>query len=115
MATMGASHQAQHVLQATRPGSRTAVSMAPVWPRRLAAIDIGSNSIHMIVVEATDRRTFHTIDREREMVKLGAGTFGTGRLSPQAIDGGVSFISHCVDLARRRGSEEIIAVATSAV
>ena len=49
---------------------------------RLAAIDIGSNSGHMIVADTYGPYSFQVIDRERERVKLGAGAFRTGRLLP---------------------------------
>jgi len=38
---------------------------------RLAAIDIGSNSIHMIVVAPEPKGGYRVLDREREMVRLG--------------------------------------------
>ena len=40
---------------------------------RLAAIDIGTNSVHMIVVQVRPDFSFEVIDREKEMVRLGAG------------------------------------------
>ena len=40
---------------------------------RLAAIDIGTNSIHMIVVQVRPDLSFEIVDREKEMVRLGAG------------------------------------------
>ena len=40
---------------------------------RLAAIDIGTNSLHMIVVRVRADLSFEVIDREKEMVRLGAG------------------------------------------
>ena len=40
---------------------------------RIAAIDIGTNSIHMIVVQIRPDLSFEVIDREKEMVRLGAG------------------------------------------
>ena len=45
---------------------------------KLAAIDIGTNSIHMAVVTTDGRGSFDVIDREKSMVKLGAGLFGIG-------------------------------------
>src|SRR5436853_609252 len=41
---------------------------------RLAAIDIGTNSLHMIVVRVRGDLSFEVIDREKEMVRFGAGT-----------------------------------------
>ena len=40
---------------------------------RIAAIDIGTNSIHMIVVRIRPDLSFEVIDREKDMVRLGAG------------------------------------------
>ena len=40
---------------------------------RLAAIDIGTNSVHMILVRVRPDFSFEIIDREKEMVRLGAG------------------------------------------
>ena len=52
---------------------------------RLAAIDIGSNSVHMVVVEPTGPETFEVVDREKRMVKLGAGAFRSHRLCDRAM------------------------------
>ena len=56
---------------------------------RLAAIDIGSNSIHMLVVERGSAGTFRVLDREREMVRLGKSALGEGALSPKAMRRGL--------------------------
>jgi exopolyphosphatase/guanosine-5'-triphosphate,3'-diphosphate pyrophosphatase len=40
---------------------------------RIAAIDIGTNSVHMIVVRIRPDLSFEMIDREKAMVRLGAG------------------------------------------
>ena len=40
---------------------------------RIAAIDCGTNSIHMIVVRIRPDLSFEVIDREKEMVRLGSG------------------------------------------
>lgn len=80
---------------------------------KLAAIDIGTNSIHLVVVEF-DGRTFHVIDREKSMVKLGLGMFGEMRLTDRAFNEGVEVLGRYTKLAESRGVEEILAVATSA-
>ncbi|MBZ0135910.1 MAG: Ppx/GppA family phosphatase [Planctomycetes bacterium] len=82
---------------------------------RLAAIDIGSNSIHMIVADTYGPHSFHIIDRERERVKLGAGAFRSGRLMPGPLEAAVQALERMVLLCKRRRVERIIAVATSAV
>ena len=58
----------------------------------LAAIDIGTNSIHLVVVEF-DGRTFHVIDREKSMVRLGLGMFGEMRLTERAFNEGIEVLA----------------------
>jgi exopolyphosphatase/guanosine-5'-triphosphate,3'-diphosphate pyrophosphatase len=52
---------------------------------RIAAIDIGTNSIHMIVVKVRPDLSFEIIDREKDMVRLGAGGLGGRSLTPTAM------------------------------
>ena len=52
---------------------------------RLAAIDIGTNSIHMIVVRVRPDLSFEIIDREKEMVRLGAGGLDGRSLTAMAM------------------------------
>ena len=42
-------------------------------PKVVAAVDLGSNSFHMIVCSLNDDGTPQTIDRLREMVRLASG------------------------------------------
>ncbi|MEL6552829.1 MAG: Ppx/GppA phosphatase family protein [Cyanobacteria bacterium J06621_11] len=81
---------------------------------KLAAIDIGTNSIHMIVVDVVRRRHFEVVDRVKEMVKLGVGVFATNRLSDRAYNLGLETIERYVQLADQLGVDEIITAATSA-
>ncbi|MGC1309412.1 MAG: Ppx/GppA phosphatase family protein [Phormidesmis sp.] len=82
---------------------------------KLAAIDIGTNSIHMIVVKVLQRRNFEVVDREKEMAKLGVGVFATNRLSDRAFKTGLDTIERYVQLADQLGVDEIITAATSAI
>ena len=52
---------------------------------RIAAIDIGTNSLHMIVVNVRPDLSFEVIDREKEMVRLGAGGLDGRALTPEAM------------------------------
>ena len=52
---------------------------------RIAAIDIGTNSLHMIVVRVRPDLSFEIIDREKEMVRLGAGGLDGRALTPAAL------------------------------
>ncbi|MEM7648137.1 MAG: hypothetical protein AAF283_03105 [Cyanobacteria bacterium P01_A01_bin.70] len=82
---------------------------------KLAAIDIGTNSIHMIIVEVISRRHFQVIEHQKEMVKLGAGVFATQRLSDRAYQLGLETIHRYVQLAEQIGVDEILTAATSAI
>lgn len=82
---------------------------------KLAAIDIGTNSIHMIVVEANTQSSFDVIEREKEMVKLGAGVFASNHISDRAFKFGLETIARYVSLADRLEVDEIITAATSAI
>lgn len=82
---------------------------------KLAAIDIGTNSIHMIIVEVISQRNFKVIEREKEMVKLGAGVFATHRLSDRAFTAGLETIQRYVQLAEQIGVDAVITAATSAI
>lgn len=81
---------------------------------RLAAIDIGSNSVHMVVVQPTGAHAFEVIDREKRMVKLGAGAFRTHRLSEPAMAAAIEALRNFAKLAESLEASEILAVATSA-
>jgi exopolyphosphatase / guanosine-5'-triphosphate,3'-diphosphate pyrophosphatase len=84
-------------------------------PARLAAIDIGSNSIHMIVVAPEPHGGYRVLGREREMVRLGKTGFGDGALSEAAMRDGLEALFKMTTLARLKGAERVVAVATSAV
>lgn len=80
----------------------------------LAAIDIGTNSIHMIIVKVTSAHSFEVLVQEKEMVKLGVGVFANKMLSEKAFHRGIETIKRYVQLADEYGVEDIITAATSA-
>jgi exopolyphosphatase/guanosine-5'-triphosphate,3'-diphosphate pyrophosphatase len=83
----------------------------------LGAIDVGTNSIHLIVVEMDPRfGTSRTVLKAREMVRLGGGAaLLRGHLSKKAIQRGIAAISKFALAARAAGAADVRAVATSAV
>jgi exopolyphosphatase/guanosine-5'-triphosphate,3'-diphosphate pyrophosphatase len=84
--------------------------------RILAAIDVGTNSIHMVVVKIQpDLPAFSIIDREKETVRLGNFDETTKELTHEAMDRAVAALKRCCDIAASFNAEEVIAVATSAV
>jgi exopolyphosphatase/guanosine-5'-triphosphate,3'-diphosphate pyrophosphatase len=82
---------------------------------KIAAIDIGTNSIHMIIVRIGSDLSFEVIDREKDMVRLGASGLEGGELSPAAMAVGLQTLAKFRRLAESHGVDEVIAAATSAV
>jgi exopolyphosphatase / guanosine-5'-triphosphate,3'-diphosphate pyrophosphatase len=81
---------------------------------RIAAIDIGTNSIHMIVVKVRPDLSFEIIDREKDMVRLGAGGLGGRSLTPTAMAAAFQTLAKFRRLAESHKVDEIVAAATSA-
>jgi len=81
---------------------------------RIAAIDIGTNSVHMIVVSVRPDLSFEIIDREKAMVRLGAGGLDGRALTAEAMHSALQALSTFKRLADSRRVDKILAVATSA-
>ncbi len=82
---------------------------------RFAAIDVGSNSLHMVVAEQRRDGALAVIDRMKEMVRLGRGAFSSGRLSADAMERATSTLATFARLLRAKRVDRVRAVATSAV
>jgi exopolyphosphatase/guanosine-5'-triphosphate,3'-diphosphate pyrophosphatase len=80
----------------------------------IAAIDVGTNSIHMIIAEVGARGTLRIISRDREVVRLGQSAGDIKYLTEDAIERGVRTMERFVVMARQHGAY-IRAVGTSAV
>src|SRR5438034_726850 len=89
--------------------------LARVPPVRLAAIDVGSNSVHVVVADVSADGRVEVVDRVKEMVRLGRHTFTTGRLPSAAMDLAVGAVKTFARLAHARRVVRMRAVATSAV
>ncbi|MCP9493681.1 MAG: Ppx/GppA family phosphatase [Pyrinomonadaceae bacterium MAG19_C2-C3] len=82
---------------------------------KLAAIDIGSNSIKLIVVEAATSDDFQVLAREKETVRLGHDTLRDRHLAPEAITRAADAIKRFASIANSLRVERIITIATAAV
>lgn len=80
-----------------------------------AAIDIGTNSMHLVVARAHDDGGYDVLTTEKEMVRLGRGASDMKELAPDAIDRGIAALKRMVKVAKSFGTPELVAVATSAV
>jgi exopolyphosphatase / guanosine-5'-triphosphate,3'-diphosphate pyrophosphatase len=81
----------------------------------IAAIDIGSNSLKLAVIQAAASDSFTVILQERERVRLGHETLKTHRLSAEAINLSADAIAKFRSIAESRNADSIIAVATASV
>ncbi|MGA3230114.1 MAG: Ppx/GppA family phosphatase, partial [Candidatus Binatus sp.] len=82
---------------------------------RLGAIDVGSNSVHMIVADVNREGHLEVVDRVKEMVRLGRRSFTTGRLTAESMDLAVRALLNFKRLLQVRRVDRLRAVATSAV
>ncbi len=86
----------------------------PPPSRVVAFMDIGSNSVRLLLVRINPNQTYTVLTEQKEVVRLGETVFVDGRLHPAAIRRTVNACHDFASLARARGATEIIAVATSA-
>lgn len=96
--------------------STDALTDSVVPDRVLGAIDVGTNSIHMAVVQIQpDIPSFTIIAKEKATVRLGDREKLTGKLTPEAMERAIAALKRCQDVAASLNAEAVVAVATSAV
>jgi exopolyphosphatase/guanosine-5'-triphosphate,3'-diphosphate pyrophosphatase len=95
------------------PPSREEQSL--LQPHTLAAIDVGTNSIKLLVARAEPDGHLAVLAREKAMIRLGRETLRTGRLPEKAIEEGAATIARFAGLARAADAERVLCVATCAV
>ncbi|MEO0686716.1 MAG: Ppx/GppA phosphatase family protein, partial [Cyanobacteria bacterium J06649_11] len=84
--------------------------------RIIAAIDLGTNSVHMVIARIEPQLpSFSIIGKEKETVRLGDRDIGTGNLKPEIMERTINALGHFQEIARTLNAEAVIAVATSAV
>mgnify|MGYP002629246376 CR=1 FL=1 len=83
-------------------------------PETLAALDLGSNSFHMVVVHPDGGR-FKVVDRMREVVRLGAGLDAQQRLTPEASDRALRCLERFGQRIRHLPKDAVRAVGTNAL
>ena len=84
--------------------------------RRVAAIDIGTNSIHLLIAEVDEQlRSFGVLLAEKATTRLGERDPLSGDLSAEAMERAFRTLRHDCQLAESHGVEQIVTAATSAV
>ncbi|MBE9011539.1 Ppx/GppA family phosphatase [Pseudanabaenaceae cyanobacterium LEGE 13415] len=103
----------------SKPPEESSVMLPSVPANRdriLAAIDVGTNSIHMVIAQIDPQiPAFTIVGREKATVRLGDFCKKTGELSPEAMDRAMVALRRCLEVAKSVNAEHTIAVATSAV
>jgi exopolyphosphatase/guanosine-5'-triphosphate,3'-diphosphate pyrophosphatase len=88
----------------------------PAGERRVAAIDIGTNSIHLLIAAIDPGlHAFRVLLAEKSTTRLGERDPESGDLSDEAIERAFFTLRHCRDLALSHGVEQIVTAATCAV
>ena len=83
--------------------------------QKIAAIDIGSNSIKLALAEATASDSFSVFYAVKDSVRLGHETLRHRHLSEEAISRAADSIGRFRQIAEARDADTIIAVATASV
>ena len=82
---------------------------------RIAALDLGSNSFHLLVADAHPDGTFEPLVRDKEMLRLGSVVASTGEIGAAAAASAVEVVRRFRALAESLEADEIVACATAAL
>lgn len=83
---------------------------------KIAAIDVGTNSFHLLIGRVTAEGQVETLDRAKDMVRLGDSAFrGGGVISADAFARAADALRGFRRLSERHACDGVVAVATSAV
>lgn len=95
--------------------TRKEVTGAPWGESRIRAfIDLGTNSVRMVLVRFQADHAFSILSQQKEVVRLGEDEFVDRHLRPDAMTRAALVCRTFAEMARAYGAEEIVAVATSA-
>lgn len=82
--------------------------------KRLAVMDLGTNTFHLLVADVGDE-TFSVVHRDRRPVKLGKGGINAGLITPEALDRAVACMLEFSDTCKRLDVQTVKAIGTSAL
>ena len=82
---------------------------------RVGIIDIGSNSVRLVIIDVKENRAHHQIEHLEEPVRLRSGTDSRGSLTEEGMAYATETVALFVNFCKARRVKHIIAVATAAV
>ena len=82
---------------------------------RLGVLDVGSNTVHLLVVDAHRGAHPWPLHSEKAALRLAERLDGDGNIEPGAVDDLITAIDNAQEAARELGTEGLITLATSAV
>jgi len=82
---------------------------------RIAAVDVGSNSIHLVVVETDAMGNQRVLAREKHMVRLGQGLLKTGEIGPEAFQAGLECLALMAEVVKGLQCDTVLACGTAAL
>jgi exopolyphosphatase/guanosine-5'-triphosphate,3'-diphosphate pyrophosphatase len=82
---------------------------------KIAFFDIGTNSIHMLIVDVKPGLRFEILEHEKDMTRLGDGSFEKRRLTLSSVNRALGVIDRFYKIAKKHKVKKFIATATSAV
>src|SRR2546422_11119607 len=100
---------------ATGGAAPTAGRAAPRAPPRLAAVDIGTNSMRLVIAEVQPDGSYRVLDQDREMTRLGRGLYSSGRIGDGPMEQSLQTLGRMKAIAEGFNARELRAIATSAV
>ena len=82
---------------------------------RIAALDLGSNSFHLLIVETHPDGSFSPIVREKEMLRLGDVVAREHVLSDDSVKAAIEVVRRFRTIAETHGVDELVAYGTAAL
>ena len=96
------------------PGAEPTRSEPPAAPKRVAVVDIGTNSTRLLIADV-DGLQVSEVERRTRVTRLGRGVDLSGQLAAEAIESVCEVLAEYVALYQELGAVQVVAIATSAV
>ena len=91
------------------------IFLSPDLAPRLAAIDVGTNSIRLVVAEALRDGRYRVLTEEKEAARLGKDQSLTGRLNPTAVERSLEALRRMKQIAVGYQVHELRVIGTCAI